>query len=162
MKISKTFLGVITFIIVLIFAAYSARSEASEDMFHIGVGKTVINSELKVGEIGYEINNWEFQATLMEEGGTKNGKQKQLEIYSASYLTKPKWGYKGIDPYFRLGVSYNNGSELVGKSNFKLGVGVDLHDIFRVEYVHHSSAGIHQTNTGIDYLMLNYQVPLPW
>lgn len=161
MNINKTAIGVFIFICLLIFAGYSAKIEA-EEKFYIGVGKSVINSHGKVGEIGYEINDWEFQATLVEAGDTKNGFQDQLEIYSISYLTKPHWGYKGVDPYVRLGVSYNSGSNLVGDSNFRLGLGLTFHDVWRVEYSHHSSAGIHQTNTGIDYTSLTYTMPLPW
>ena len=161
MKLNKTFLGVIAFIVALIFAAYSSRSEAEEYM-HIGLGNSLINSHLKTGEIGYEINNWEFQATLMEEGETKNGFQEQLELYSVSYLTKPNWSYKGIDPYFRLGISGNSGSQLVGDSNFRLGVGLNFHKTFRLEWSHHSSAGIHPVNSGIDYVTLSYQTPTPW
>lgn len=158
MKFNKTFLGVLTFIVLLLFAGYSAQSNAG-DGARISVGKSVINSQLKVGEIGYEYSDWEFSASLLEEGSTKNGFQEQLEIYSVSYLTKPNWGYKGVDPYFRLGVSYNSGSELVGKSNFRLGIGADFHNVWRVEFHHLSSAGIHQTNTGIDYITITYKIP---
>lgn len=159
MKFNKTALGVIAFIVVLILAGYSARSEADNGA-RIGVGKTLINSHLKVGEIGYEYNDWEFSATILEEGQTKNGFQSDnMHIYSASYLTKPKWGVYGVDPYFRLGVSYNDGSKLIGNSNFRLGVGLDFHDVWRVEFSHHSSAGIHNPNTGLDYITLTYKIP---
>jgi hypothetical protein len=161
MKINKTALGVVTFIILLILAGYSAKSNA-QDYVHIGVGRSIINSDLKVGEIGYEFNNWEIQATLLEPGDTKNGFQNKLEMFSISYLTVPKWGYKGVEPYFRLGASYNTGSTLVGKTNFKLGIGLDFNRVFRLEYVHHSSSGIHNPNTGIDYVAVSFQMPAPW
>lgn len=161
MKINKTTLGVLTFILILIAAGYSAKTNA-EQFATIGVGQTVINSELKVGMVGYEINNWEFNARLTEAGDTKNGHQDQQETYSVSYLTKPQWGYKGIDPYFRLGISKNSGGELVGDTNFMLGIGLDFHDVFRLELIHDSSAGIHQTNTGIDQIVLSYKFKPFW
>lgn len=161
MKINKTALGVLAFIIILILAGYSAKSSA-DDSFNIGVGKSVINSDLKVAMLGYQTNNWEFNARLMEAGDTKNRYQEQMETYSVSYLTKPDWGYKGVDPYFRLGVSKNGGSELVGDTNFMLGIGVDFHDVWRVEYVHDSSSGIHPVNTGVDAVFISYQFKPFW
>jgi hypothetical protein len=160
MKFNKTAFGVGIFVVILIFAGYSAKSNA--DSIHLGLGKTFVNSSLAIGEIGYEKNNFEVQASLMEDGSTKNGQQDKMQIYSVSYLTKPQWGYKGIEPYVRLGLSYNDGSELVGRTNFRLGLGLDFNEVLRVEYVHHSSAGIHNPNTGIDYIMLNYTVQAPW
>jgi len=160
MKFNKTEFGVAAFVVILIFAGYSAKSSA--DSIHLGLGKTFVNSSLAIGEIGYERNNFEFQASLMEDGSTKNGQQDQMQMYSVSYLTKPQWGYKGIEPYVRMGLSYNDGSELVGRTNFRLGLGLDFNKVFRLEYVHHSSAGIHDPNTGIDYIMLNYTVQAPW
>lgn len=158
-KFNKTALGVVAFVIILLAAGYSAKSDADENGPRISIGKTVINSHLKVGELSYEYNNWEASATLMEAGGTKNGSQEQLEMYTASYLTKPNWGVYGFDPYFRLGFSYNTGSKLVGDTNYRLGVGMDFHDVFRVEFSHHSSAGIHNPNTGIDYVTISYKIP---
>jgi hypothetical protein len=157
---NRTALGVLTFIILLILAGYSAKSDA--DSFNIGVGKSVINSHLKVGMVGYQINNWEFNARLMEAGPTKNGYQNQMETYSVSYITKPQWGVYGVGPYMRLGVSKNSGSSLVGDTNFMLGVGVDFNEVWRVEYVHDSSAGIAPTNTGVDAVVISYQFSPFW
>ena len=148
------------FALVLIAAGYAMNARA--DSVHIGLGKSVINSQLVVGEVGYERNGWEVQATLMGAGDTKNGQQDQLSIYSVSYITEPVWGYKGVEPYLRLGVSHNTGSQLIGSSNFRLGVGFNFHKVFRLEYVHHSSAGIHDPNTGLDYVALSYVMPAPW
>jgi hypothetical protein len=61
-----------------------------------------------------------------------------------------------------MGLSYNDGSKLVGRTNFRLGLGLDFNEVLRVEYVHHSSADIHNPNRGIDYIMLNYTVQAPW
>lgn len=161
MKISKTAIGVVVFVIILVLAGYSAKSNA-EQYAYIGVGKTVINSHLTVGMIGYEYNNWEANARLLEDGQTINGHQDQMQIYSLSHLTKPNWGYKGVDPYFRIGASYNNGSALVGRTNFMLGVGLNFHKVFRVEFVHDSSANIHNPNTGVDQIVLSYIMDVPW
>jgi hypothetical protein len=149
---------VVLFVIVLISIGYVR----ADDGVRIGIGKSVINSHLKTAEIGYEWNSWEASATLMESGDTKNGRQDQLEMYSVSYLTRiaaaPVWA----NPFMRLGVSYNNGSNLVGPSNFRLGLGIDFSDVWRVEYAHHSSAGIHRPNTGVDYVTITYKAPAPW
>ena len=161
MKISKTAIAVVTFVLVLVIAGYSAKAN-SDQSFNIGVGQSVINSHLKVGMVGYQINNWEFNARLMEEGFTKNGYQDQMETYSVSYLTKPNWGFYGVDSYFRLGVSKNSGSELVGDTNFMLGIGADFHDVWRIEYVHDSSAGIHNPNSGVDAVIVSYQFDPFW
>jgi hypothetical protein len=154
----KTAILVAVFIIALIVAGYVR----ADDGARIGLGKSIINSDLKTAEIGYEWNSWEASATLSEAGKTKNDVQDQVETYSISYLTRiaaaPVW----VTPFLRLGVSYNSGSNLVGPTNFRLGVGVDFSDVWRVEYVHHSSAGIHRPNTGIDYVMLTYKMPAPW
>lgn len=159
MKFSKTALGVVAFLILFILAVYSANSEASEKV-HIGLGQTVINSNSKIGTVSYEIDNWELGATLMEGGDTKKGFQDQMFIGSASYIAKPKIEWKGVKPYARLGFSYNSGSNLVGRTNYLLGLGLNFHENFRLEYKHHSSAGIHETNTGLDYIMLNFQAPI--
>jgi hypothetical protein len=161
MKINKTTLGVVAFIVILLLAGYSAKSMA-QSLIHVGIGKTVINSHLKVGEVGYQYGNWEAQASLMAAGTTKRGEQNQVDTYSVSYLTTPGWGYEGVEPYFRLGASYNNDSNLVGNTNYRLGIGVNFNQVFRLEYVHHSSAGIHDPNTGIDYVALNYIMEAPW
>ncbi|MBG23759.1 MAG: hypothetical protein CMF22_10590 [Idiomarinaceae bacterium] len=161
-KISKTAIGVGVFVALLIAAGYSMKANATENQFHIGVGKTVINSHLKVGEVGYIHNNWDFEVSLMEAGDTKRGYQDNEVMYSVSYITEPSWGIYGIDPYFKLGVSANSGHTLVGDTNFRLGVGLDFHDVWRIEYVHHSSAGIHDPNTGVDYVKIDYLIDPFW
>jgi opacity protein-like surface antigen len=156
----KTKILVAAFIVILIAAGYAATARA--DTVYIGLGKSIINSSAKVGEIGYERKGWEVQASLMGAGDTKNGQQDQMSIYSVSYITRPGWGYRGVEPYVRLGVSHNTGSTLIGSSNFRLGLGVEFNQVFRLEYVHHSSAGIHRPNTGLDYVALSYVIPTPW
>jgi hypothetical protein len=158
-NLNKTTLGVIAFIIVLLLAGYSAKSDAEENGVRVSIGKTIVNSELKVGELSYEYNDWEFSAALVEDGKTKNGFQEQVEIYTVSYLTKPGWGVYGIEPYVRIGASKNSGSKLIGPTNFRLGLGIDFQNVWRVEFNHHSSAGIHNPNTGLDYVTLTYKIP---
>lgn len=155
----KTAILVALFVIALIVAGYAR----AEDGARIGIGKSVINSHLKTAEIGYEYNGWELSGTLMEAGPTKNGPQEKTALVSASYLTRPQgWGPDWAQPFFRLGLSYNNDSNLVGNTNFRLGIGLDFADVWRLEYAHHSSAGIHPTNTGVDYVAISYKVPAPW
>lgn len=162
-KISKTAIGVGVFITLLIAAGYSMKSNADDHSnFHIGVGTTAINSDLKVGEIGYTHNNWDFEVSLTESGETKRGHQDQVAMYSVSYITEPGWGYVGIEPYFKLGVSYNSGHNLVGNTNFRLGIGLDFNEVWKLEYAHHSSAGIHDPNTGIDFVKISYQFDPFW
>ena len=152
---NKTALAVGLFIILLLAAGY-ARSEV-----RIGLGHSFASSELVVGEIAYEYSDWEISATKMEAGKTRNGYQDTMEIYSVSYLTRP-FNYAPANPFLRLGVSQNTGSPLVGRTNFRLGLGVDFSDVWRLEYAHHSSAGIHNPNTGIDYVVMSYTMPAPW
>jgi len=161
LKINKTALGVVTFVVLLILAGYSAKSGA-QSFIHVGVGKTVVNSHLKVGEIGYQYGNWEAQVSLTEAGRTKRGDQEQVDTYSVSYLTTPGWGYVGVEPYFRIGASHNTDSNLVGNINYRLGMGVNFNQVFRLEYAHHSSAGINDPNTGMDYVLLNYAMEASW
>lgn len=52
---NKTIFAVILFIILLITAGYSR----AEDGVRIGVGKSFINSNVTVGELGVEYNSWE-------------------------------------------------------------------------------------------------------
>jgi len=157
----KTAYLVAFFIVVIILAGYSMKSSA-ESFSTLGIGTTLINSHLKTAEVGFNYNSWELQGTLIEKGSTKNGPQDYVKIASVSRLIEPSWGYMGVEPYFRLGISYSPASNLVGNSNFKLGVGVDFNEVFRVEYTHHSSAGIHSPNTGVDYVTIVYRLPNPW
>lgn len=154
MKIKPTMVAVIVFIVVLVFAAYNARAE---DGARISLGYTAANSTLPIGEIGYEYKGWEVAASLIGVGDTKNGEQKEVPVYSLSYITRPNWSFLGGRNYYRLGVSYVNGSPLVGDTNFRLGVGLE-YKVFQVEYFHYSSAGIHQPNTGIDGIQLRFKI----
>ena len=153
---NKTALAVIIFVILLLIAGYTR----AEDGARIGIGSSIVNSHLKTGEIGYEWNSWEVHYALQKAGDTKRGYQDQIHIYSVSYLTRPKpLQNKYASPFIRLGVSYNDDSPMVGDTNFRLGLGIDFSEVWRLEYSHHSSAGIHNPNTGLDYITLTYKIP---
>lgn len=154
MKFKPTMFAVVIFIIVALLAAYSAHAEGPR----ISLGYTVANSTLPTGELSYEYKNWEYAVTQIGVGDTKNGPQKEVSIWSASYLIKPTWQVLGAKNYYRIGVAYVDGSPLVGDTNFRLGIGLEF-KVFQVEYFHYSSAGIHQPNTGIDGIQLRFKMP---
>ena len=150
---NKTSAAVLLFIVVLLFAASNAFADAK-----IALGKTAFNSSNTVGEIGWEFRDWEITAGLIGEGETKRGDQGVVPVYSFSKLVKPDWSFLGAKNYYRIGVAYVDGSPLVGNTNFRLGVGLAW-KVASIEYVHYSSAGIHDTNTGIDIIMLRMNLP---
>lgn len=150
---NKTKIAVGIFLIVLLFSAYNAWADGS-----VALGHTAFNSSSTVGEIGYEVNDWEFNAGLIGQGSTKNGDSGVVETFSISKLVKPGWSFLGGQNYYRIGVAYVNDSPLVGDTNFRLGVGLD-YGLFAVEYGHLSSAGIHDPNTGIDFIQFKIKLP---
>jgi hypothetical protein len=157
---SNTILFVLCFIVVLLIASFSAREASAQEQFSIGLGETLINSNSRIGEIAYtNKHDFEFAASIIGEGSTEKGYQETVDIYSVSYITKPDWTFLGAKNYYKLGVSYVNKSTLVGPSNFRLGVGLDW-NVFSLEYIHYSSADIHKTNTGIDAIVLKYNIPI--
>ncbi len=153
MKINWTVLGVLLFILLILLASFDARSDQST----ISLGHTVFNSSATIGEYSYERNNWDFGLSLIGSGDTKKGYKDDTPIASISYLVRPDWEFLGGKNYYRLGGAYVHEHPLVGNSNYRLGVGMDW-DVFALEYVHYSSAGIHETNTGIDAIQLRYQI----
>ena len=168
MKFNLTRLFVVLFIIVLGWAAYEARAENAANGFskvsnppglRISLGYTVANSTLPFGSLSYEHNNIEYDATIIGEGNTQRGEQSQVYIFSASHLVRPPWYFLGAQNYYRIGVSHQNGSPLVGHTNFRLGAGLEW-KVMQVEYIHYSSAGIFKPNTGIDGIQLKFKVPL--
>lgn len=148
--------AVLLFIILLLWAAFDARGDNGA---RVSLGHTVFNSQVTVGEVGYEYEGWEVAATQMGSGSTKRGDVDVTPVYSVSYLVEPRWGLLWGENYYRLGVAYVDGSPLVGDTNFRLGIGVNYYDVFSLEYVHYSSAGIHETNTGIDAIQLRFHIP---
>ena len=156
---NKTVIAVLLFIVLLVVAGYSR----ADDGLRVGVGKALFNSHMTAAEVGYEYNNWEASATIFGEGDTKRGEQNFTPFYSLSYLTRPEnFNASWAQPFLRLGVSYNDGSPLVGSTNFRLGIGADFSDVWRIEYIHYSSAGIHSPNTGVDAVLVSYLMPYPW
>jgi hypothetical protein len=150
-KIKKTAVAVAIFIILLIFAAYDARAQAS-----IGLGYTVMNSSMTTGEIGYEYNGWNASAMVIGSGETVFGNQDNVYAYALTNIVRPNWHFLGGRNYYRIGVTYVDGSPLVGPTNFRLGIGMEW-EVFALEWVHISSAGIHRPNRGIDVLQLRFR-----
>lgn len=155
MKINATKMAVGLFILVLIIAANYARADNGA---RISLGKMVANSHMTSGELSYEHNGIEAAALLMGAGNTKKGYQPETWVYSVSHIVRPQWCVMGGCNYYRLGVSYNDSSVLVGDTNFRLGIGIEW-DVVQLEYFHHSSAGIHDPNTGLDGIQLRFKVP---
>ena len=155
MKLNYTFAAVALFVVLLIAAASNANGE---DGARIALGHTAANSELPMGEIGYEHRGWELAASQIGEGDTKRGEQDTVPIYSLSHVVRPSWRFLGATNYYRIGVAYVDGSPLVGDTNFRLGIGLEW-KVMQLEYFHYSSAGIHETNTGIDGVQLRLLIP---
>lgn len=154
---NKTSILVVLFIIVLVFATYSAYG-SEDNGTRISLGYSLINSELPFGELGYEHNNWEVAVSAFGGGKTKNGHQDTTYIYSLSHVVRPEWYvFKGRN-YYRIGVAYVDDSPLVGDTNFRLGIGVEWR-LIAVEYFHYSSAGIHSPNIGIDGVQFRLKIP---
>lgn len=152
-----THVGVVAFIVLLLLAAVSANNARAEDGARIALGYSLINSEVPVGEVGYEYRGWEVAASLFGEGSTKRGRQDLVPVYSLSYLTRPDWWFLGGRNYYRIGVAYVDGSPIVGHANFRLGVGMEW-SVVQVEYFHYSSAGINEINSGIDGIQVRYLI----
>lgn len=146
---------VVLFVIVMSFAACSAWAD---DGFKIALGKTGINSHLTVSEVGYEYKNWEFNIGHFGQGPTKKGRQEVTDFYSVSKIIRPDWCFMGGCNFYRIGIAHTDNSNLVGKHNFRLGVGMNW-KILSVEYFHYSSAGTYKPNTGIDGVMLKLNIP---
>lgn len=152
MNYTKT--AVAIFIVLLIAAGFAAKSRA--DGF-IALGYTVFNMHETTGEIGWSNNDIELGLGIVGSGDTKKGQQNYVYTASISKIVRPEWKILGGKNYYRIGASYVHDSVLVGDANFRLGIGLD-YDVFQIEYVHFSSAGIHDTNTGIDMIQLRYSM----
>lgn len=145
---------VLAFIVVLILAAGSAFADA-----RIALGHTAFNSSSPMAEVGYEWREWEASAGLIGSGWTKKGDTGLVKTVSLSRLIRPDWTFLGGKNYYKLGLAYIDGSPLVGGTNFRLGIGLE-YKVFQIEYLHYSSAGIHERNTGIDGVVLRMKLPL--
>lgn len=157
MKFSYTKLAVALFLVVLLSAFVSERAKAQPVL---SLGRTILNSQNTFGEVGYQFGErrqWELAASLIGQGWTTRGDIVRNEAFSLSRIVRPSWGFLGAMNYYRIGIAQVNGSPLVGGPNYRLGVGLDW-GVVAVEYVHYSSAGINDPNTGIDGVQL--RVPL--
>lgn len=159
--IKPTAWAVLAFIVAIILGVLSAINAYAEPVDHTGfrvaLGRTVVNSSAAFGEFGYEFpSGWELTGTAMGATDTKRGQQGEVQAMSFSRLVRPDWHLAGANVYLRLGVAYVDGAELIGDTNFRLGLGLEWQRVLQIEYVHWSSAGIHQPNTGIDGIQLRF------
>lgn len=153
MKIKPTMVAVAIFIALLVLAAFNASAEPG---FRVALGRTVVNSSAPWGEFGYEFpSGWELAGSISGAGDTKRGPHGEVSTVSWSRIVRPDWWLLGGRNYYRLGVAYVDGSPLIGRTNFRLGIGLEFR-VFQLEYFHYSSAGIHQPNTGVDGLQLRF------
>ena len=148
------------FIILLIGAAFSEYANAQrvdpvDDGPRISLGHTAFNKYETHGEFGYEWNQWEAAYSIQGSSGVSD----TTNIASLSRVVKPEWFVGHARNYYRIGVSHVDNSDLVGDFNFRLGVGL-TYKVFAVEYFHYSSAGINDTNSGIDGFMIRFNVPV--
>jgi len=155
--IKPTAWAVLVFIVVLILACLSAIEAHADPGFRFALGRTVANSSATLGEFGYEFaSGCELTGSAIGASDTTRGPQGEVQALSFSRLVRPDWHLAGADVYMRLGVAYVDGAELIGDTNFRLGIGMEWRRVMQIEYVHWSSAGIHQPNTGIDGLMIRF------
>jgi hypothetical protein len=140
--------------IVLLFILIS-ECEAEEFSFYGGYYRTIVNLDAEGKEIGVRYGDWDLQIAETHMGRLYDGsKQGTARIYSGSYLFQSDQ----VPIFGRLGISYTPGqSELVGPTNFRLGVGIRPIKNIEIEYAHYSSADIHPTNTGLDMLIVRYK-----
>ena len=145
------------FIVLLITAGMReyAKAEPVGNGLRIALGHTLFNKSETHGEFGYHHNRWEAAYSFQGAGGFNQ----TTEIYSLSRLVRPGWDAGYVSSYFRIGGAYVRNSDLVGDVNFRLGVGAD-YKVFGIEFFHYSSAGIYDTNRGIDGVMIRYNVPI--
>jgi hypothetical protein len=156
MKINKTALGVIAFIVGLILAAAASREAKAESQMHIELGRTTFNQHLTTGGVGVRFNReWDAQVRILGEGQTKKGYQDAAFNYSISRVFNPGWRVGRANIKMRIGVVYSPDVLLVGDFNYRLGVICNFYeDLFEIEIGHDSSADTFETNTGVDAIFL--------
>ncbi len=147
-NINATKIGVLIFIILLLVSlTYSEKSNAGEG--YVTLGHSTFNSEFTSPSMGYRFdNNMDITIGYFGDGELKNEDHDISAWASLSYVVEPNFKY--IPGYFmRIGVAYTPDINLVGDTNFRLGVGYDF-GVWELELMHFSSAGTHHINTGID------------
>lgn len=152
----------LTHIIVCLFVAVlslAACDAWAEDGFKIALGRTAVNSEVTASEVGYEYNDWELNIGHLGQGPTRHGNQDVIDVYSISKIVRPDWCFLGGCNFYRIGIAHIDDSPIVGKHNYRLGVGMAWRTL-SVEYFHYSSAGTYKPNSGIDGIMLKLNIPV--
>lgn len=141
---------------LLLITAASAE-ENNQNIVSVGVGQSLFNGDMTVVELSYRYRRWELGGVILGQGNTAEGDQERLG-YAASItrILDPGWEWCRGKAYGRVGVSYVDGSPLVGHFNFRTGVGIDFTD-FSLEYQHFSSASLTYLNTGID--VIHFRIP---
>lgn len=134
---------------IFIAALLLSRCEEAKSEPYIGLGTAVFNSHVTTGEVGYRFDKWDLQLAVFGEGDTKKGYQRHVEVISFSRIVVPEWRFGPCDWFMRLGIAYVHDSPLVGKGNYRLGIGCNF-GVWDLEYGHFSSANINHRNTGVD------------
>jgi hypothetical protein len=144
--------GILGFILVTFFAL------KAEAVPYVEINRSVINSNATVGGFGYRWDNrWDAGMHLVGHGETKKGYQEVTEMYSFTRVINPTWSLLGGAFYQRIGIVYAPDQTLIGTSNFKLGMGLRW-DFAEIEWQHVSSADIHETNRGLDFIGLRFML----
>lgn len=152
------------FVAAFLFAYSAGEAHAAEapGVPVISLGYTAFNSDTSVGEVAWLLpsQRWEIAATAVGHGHTKRGPiVGHVNAYSVSRLVRPRWQFLGAENYYRLGLAYVDDHPLVGRGNYRLGVGLRWR-VWALEYFHYSSGGINDPNTGIDGLQLRVPITL--
>lgn len=141
---------------LLLVAAVSAE-ETGQNRVSVGVGRALFNGDMTAAELSYRYRRWELGGVILGQGDTSKGAQERLG-YAASItrVLDPSWEWCRGKAYGRVGISYVDGSPLVGHFNFRTGIGIDF-STFSLEYQHFSSASLTNLNIGID--IIQFRIP---
>lgn len=149
MKINKTKIGVVLFIIILTLALLSEIAKAQS---YIDIGRSFSNSTLTVGAIGYEFNGkWQLTVRSIGHGSTKRGKQEQQFIFYGKRVVNPTWFLLGGQIRPGIGIAHTPNLTLIGETNYVLSVEWSRKKYY-FKYEHLSSADQFPINTGLDYV----------
>lgn len=152
----KTVQAVMLFIVILGAFLTFEKAEAAEPIGYVALGHSTFNYYQTTGEIAYTPGRWAIAAQLIGEGSYEGSKVETTKIYSVSrFVNAP---FNQGRPYARIGVAYvDDQMPLVGTWNFRLGLGYRAGRI-RFEIGHYSSAGIWNTNRGIDFIQVGFSL----
>lgn len=155
-KITKTKLAVGVFLMFAVWIADYARGDTD---VYLGLGHTMFNSSATMHQLTIRNGNYDTQFRMIGAGDTRNGYQQTT--YSASFSRVWRGPtYKGVTIKGRLGLAYTPGSQLIGNTNFRLGIIFSMFDdLLEIEAISHdSSANLWNPNTGLDAVILNLGV----